>query len=53
MHDVDVDKTAFHTHQGLFEFLVLLFSLTNVPATFQVIMNDTLRPFLQWFMLIF
>ena len=30
--DKDVPKTAFKTHQGLFEFKVLSFGLTNAPA---------------------
>jgi hypothetical protein len=30
----------FHTNQGLFEPLVMYFSLTNSPATFQTMMND-------------
>jgi hypothetical protein len=53
MHDADMEKTAFRTHQGLFEFLVMPFSLTNASATFQALMNDTLWPFLRWFVLIF
>lgn len=35
----DVPKTAFRTHQGLFEFKVLSFGLTNAPAAFQREMN--------------
>jgi hypothetical protein len=53
MHDADIEKTAFNTHQGPFEFLVLPFGLMNVPATFHALMNDTLWPFLRRFVLVF
>lgn len=33
-----VDKTAFRTHLGLFEFLKMPFNLVNAPMTFQRIM---------------
>jgi hypothetical protein len=46
MHPDDIAKTAFQTHHGHFEFLVMPFGLSNAPATFQALMNDVLSPYL-------
>jgi DNA-binding NtrC family response regulator len=40
MHPNDIVKTVLRTHQGLFEFLVLPFGLTNTSTTFQALMNE-------------
>ena len=39
--DKDLSYKSFRTRYGHFEFLVMLFGLTNTPATFMDSMNRT------------
>ena len=49
----DVPKTAFRTHLGSFEVLVLWEGLTNAPSVFQSIMYSILRPYIGKFVALY
>ncbi|CCG84601.2 protein of unknown function [Taphrina deformans PYCC 5710] len=46
-------RSAFRTRYGLFEYCVMPFGLCNAPATFQTMINDVLRPFLDHFVVVY
>ena len=49
MKDSKEWKTAFRTRYGHYKYTVMLFSLTNTPATFQSLINTVLRQYLDIF----
>ena len=49
----DVEKTAFRTHRGLFQFRRMPFGLRNGPSIFQRVMQGILAPYLWIFCLVY
>ena len=53
MHENSIQKTAFNTDKGHFEFKRMPFGLKNAPATFQRLINFVLRDYINKICLVY
>lgn len=53
MHKDSIEKTAFSTDNGHYEFLRMPFGLKNAPATFQRMINEVLKDYINKICLVY
>ena len=49
----DTWNMTFETRKGLYEWILISFSLCNAPTTFMCLMSDVLHPFLDSFVIVY
>lgn len=49
----DIHKIAFRTRYRYYEFMVVLFELTNSPTDFMCLVNNVLHPYLHKVVIVF
>jgi hypothetical protein len=53
MYEPDIHKTAFNCQFGQFEFCVMPFGLSGAPGTFQRIMNNIFKEYINKFVMVY